>query len=240
MASPCLVTIDSRTSRIRHKSTYADDRIMPTVAWCASLLVCPQREHVSVGPSARPARRADRPIHRPPRTGFDLPQRGRCRSVGVNSLSWSATSGNGVLGDGDVLPQAGPEVRVLAAGSTIPFSGIQGKPDDVGDLGDRLGIGGEFERSARQGWIPWSRHTHRAVADSQMLGQQPRTPVCDTVFLRWRQRDQCQGCRGPGLRCRPERSSSDLTYPPSPERRTAGREVWSPSSCRPESPRRPG
>ena len=213
---------------------------MPTVAWCASLLVCPQREHVFVGPSARPARRADRPIHRPPRTGFDLPQRGRCRSVGVNSLSWSATSGNGILGDGDVLPQAGPEVRVLAAGSTIPFSGIQGKPDDVGDLGDRLGIGGEFERSARQGWIPWSRHTHRAVADSQMLGQQPRTPVCDTVFLRWRQRDQCQGCRGPGLRCRPERSSSDLTYPPSPERRTAGREVWSPSSCRPESPRRPG
>ena len=203
-------------------------------------MVCPQREHVFVGPSARPARRADRPIHRPPRTGFDLPQRGRCRSVGVNSLSWSATSGNGVLGDGDVLPQAGPEVRVLAAGSTIPFSGIQGKPDDVGDLGDRLGIGGEFERSARQGWIPWSRHTHRAVADSQMLGQQPRTPVCDTVFLRWRQRDQCQGCRGPGLRCRPERSSSDLTYPPSPERRTAGREVWSPSSCRPESPRRPG
>ena len=42
--------------------------------------------------------------------------------------------------------------------------------------------------SARQGWIPWSRHTHRAVADSQMLGQQPRTPVCDTVFLRWRRR----------------------------------------------------
>ena len=203
-------------------------------------LVCAPREDVFVGPSTRPTRRADRPIHRPPRTGFDLPQRGRCRSVGVNSLSWSATSGNGVLGDGDVLPQAGPEVRVLAAGSTIPFSGIQGKPDDVGDLGDRLGIGGEFERSARQGWIPWSRHTHRAVADSQMLGQQPRTPVCDTVFLRWRQRDQCQGCRGPGLRCRPERSSSDLTYPPSPERRTAGREVWSPSSCRPESPRRPG
>ena len=117
--------------------------------------------------------------------------------------------------------------------------GIQVKPDDVGDLGDRLGIGGEFERSARQGWIPWSRHTHRAVADSQMLGQQPRTPVCDTVFLRWRQRDHYQGCRGPGVRGRPERSSSDLTYPPSPVRRTAGREVWSPSSCRPESPRRP-
>ena len=160
--------------------------------------------------------------------------------MGVDSWSWSATSGNGVLGDGDALPQAGPEVRVLAAGSTIPFSGIQGKPDDVGDLGDRLEIGGEFERSARQGWIPWSRHTHRAVADSQMLGQQPRTPVCDTVFLRWRQRDQYRGCRGPGVRGRPERSSSDLTYPPSPERRTAGREVWSPSSCRPESPRRPG
>jgi len=37
--------------------------------------------------------------------------------------------------------------------------------------------------SARQGWIPWARHSHRAVADSQMLGQQPRTPVCTPYFF---------------------------------------------------------
>ena len=139
-----------------------------------------------------------------------------------------------------LLPQAGPKVRVLAAGSTIAFSGNPGKARRVGDLATSQGSVENLNASARQGWIPWSRHTHRAVADSQMLGQQPRTPVCDTVFLRWRQRDQYRGCRGPGVRGRPERSSSDLTDPPSPERRTAGREVWSPSSCRPESPRRPG
>jgi hypothetical protein len=119
--------------------------------------------------------------------------------------------------------------------------GIQVKPDDVGDLGDPLGISREFERLGAPGrdCVLAPHPCHRAVAGPQMLGQQPRTAVCDTVFLRWRQRDQYRGCRGPGVRGRPERSSSDLTYPPSPERRTAGREVWSPSSCRPESPRRP-
>ena len=73
--------------------------------------------------------------------------------------------------------------------------GIQVKPDDVGDLGDQLGIGGEFERLGAPGLdsVVAPHPCHRAVADPQMLGQQPRTPVCDTVFLRWwRQRDRDQ------------------------------------------------
>ena len=64
--------------RIRRKSTYADDRIMPTVAMCC--------------------------YGKQPR----------------KFLSW--------------LPEARSRSR-----------GIQVKPDDVGDLGDQLGFGGEFE-----------------------------------------------------------------------------------------------
>ena len=117
--------------------------------------------------------------------------------------------------------------------------GIQVKPDDVRDLGDRLGVGGEFGHLGAPGLdsVVAPHPCHRAVAGPQMLGQQMRTPVCDTVFLR-RKVTEIRLSRS-RVRGRPERSSSDLTYPPSPERRTAGREVWSPSSCRPESPRRP-
>src|SRR4029079_14697706 len=64
--------------------------------------------------------------------------------------------------------------------------GIQVKPDDVGDLGDPLGISREFERLGAPGrdCLLAPHPCHRAVAGPQMLGQQPRTPVCDTAFLR--------------------------------------------------------
>ena len=64
--------------------------------------------------------------------------------------------------------------------------GIQVKPDDVRDLGDRLGVGGEFGHLGAPGLdsVVAPHPCHRAVAGPQMLGQQMRTPVCDTVFLR--------------------------------------------------------
>src|SRR5258705_4414426 len=108
--------------------------------------------------------------------------------------------------------------------------GIQVKPDDVGDLGDQLGIGGEFERLGAPGLdsVVAPHPCHRAVADPQMLGQQPRTPVCDTVFLRWwRQRDRDQVV-AVQLAWPTGTVLVDLTYPPSPERRTAGRKGLEP------------
>ncbi len=61
--------------RIRHESTYADDRIMPTVAWCASFGLPAARARLcravgATGTSRRPADSSPTP-----RTGFDLPQR---------------------------------------------------------------------------------------------------------------------------------------------------------------------
>ncbi len=55
------------------------------------------------------------------------------------------------------------------------LQGIQVEPDDVGDLGDQFGIGGEFERLSTPGLDPMvAPHPgHGAVADPQMSREQP-------------------------------------------------------------------
>jgi hypothetical protein len=62
----------------------------------------------------------------------------------------SGWRGNGVVRGSDVLLRhAGPEVPALAARSTIALSKDSVKADNVGDLGDQLGLGGHFERLDR-------------------------------------------------------------------------------------------
>ena len=55
------------------------------------------------------------------------------------------------------------------------------QPDDVGDLRDQLGVGGELERLRPPRLHPCfpPRLGHGAVARVQMVGQQPRRPVGD-------------------------------------------------------------
>src|SRR5260370_15221334 len=103
-------------------------------------------------------------------------------------------------------------------------------------LATQLGIGGEFERLGAPGLdsVVAPHRCHGAVADPKMLGQQPRIQCVTPYFFGDGASVTEIRLSRSRVRGRPERSSSDLTYPPSPERRTAGREVWSPSSCRPE------
>jgi hypothetical protein len=64
---------------------------------------------------------------------------------------------------------------------------VQVQPDHVADLGLQLRIGGELERLG----LPWLDVVlgpdpgDRAVADTQLAGQQPRGPVGHAEVLRW-------------------------------------------------------
>src|SRR5665647_2492530 len=66
--------------------------------------------------------------------------------------------------------------------------GCQVEPDDVGDLADQLGVGGEPERGRPPGLDPrlTPDHRDRSVTDPQVLAQQPGGPVRDPVLLRRR------------------------------------------------------
>jgi hypothetical protein len=65
---------------------------------------------------------------------------------------------------------------------------VQVQPDHVADLGLQLRIGGELERLG----LPWPDVVlgpdpgDRAVADTQLAGQQPRGSVGHAEVLRWR------------------------------------------------------
>ena len=99
----------------------------------------------------------------------------------------------------------------------------QVEPDDVGDLGDQLGVGGELERLApprRHPVLP-PRPRHGGVPDPQMRGQQPARPVRDPELLRWRPQrggDDLAGGRSPAAG--PTGASS--ANPPIPLRSYAG------------------
>jgi hypothetical protein len=61
-------------------------------------------------------------------------------------------AGTGVVRGGDVLlRQQARKFLSWLPEARSRSRGIQVKPDDVGDLGDRLGIGGEFERLGAPG-----------------------------------------------------------------------------------------
>jgi hypothetical protein len=96
--------------------------------------------------------------------------------------------------------------------------GIQVKPDDVGDLGDQLGIGGEFERLGAPGLdsVVAPHPCHRAVADSQMPANSRELQCVTPYFFGGGASVTEIRLSRSRVRGRPERSSSDLTYPPSP------------------------
>ena len=98
------------------------------------------------------------------------------------------------------------------------------------DFGDQLEIGGEFESlgAPRLDSVVAPHLCHRAAADPKMRASS-RDFLCVTPYLLGDGATSVIEIRlsRSRVRGRPERSSSDLTYPPSPERRTAGREVWS-------------
>ena len=87
----------------------------------------------------------------------------------------------------------------------------QVQPDDVGDLGDQLRVGGELERldPPRRDAVVAPRLGDRAVADPQVPAQQPARPVRHPVLLRRRlQRRRHDRRGGRCVRGRPERGSS--------------------------------
>ena len=65
---------------------------------------------------------------------------------------------------------------------------VQIQADDVVDLGDQFGVGGEFERLGPPRLDPVLAPGlgHRRETDPQLVGQQPRTPMRDTKFRRRR------------------------------------------------------
>ncbi len=65
---------------------------------------------------------------------------------------------------------------------------IQVQPDNVGDFPDQLRIGEEFECLSTPRLYPilTPRISDGAVADLQLVGRQPGTPMSDPELLQWR------------------------------------------------------
>ena len=108
---------------------------------------------------------------------------------------------------------------------------VQIQPDDVGDLGDQLGVGGELERlrPPRLHSVMPPGPQHRRGIHLQVIGEQPRRPMRDTEPRRRRGQGGGQDLwPGPPSAADPTAAHRPS---PSPRRRRSGPARRSPSAA---------